>query len=838
MSEEHEEAQESKAVERRRPMYYGGQARPIYYGGAPRPMYGASAPAYGGQAYGGNAYGGNAYYYGGGVGAGNPDEEDTIIGSLTIGRILRVCTQSWITILVFVIVGVLTAFAVFKVSPIIFEATSRFEMSIRKPSIFGRQGPIMEMDAGGTLDEVFNTRLARLRSRDVFTQIVTQYRSEHPSATFTDEELGRTLGGSKMTLQRRSKLIFVTVRSTDSQLAADLANAYAKVAELSTTDMNRNEADAAIAWLSSTTEQQRRTLERADKEMLDYRSANPIDMMTSEIRLAEGALTKITSDVIEIESKVLTATEIRKTLETIQGDPEKFGTLPDSIPRSLEIGLAYQTLQKALAEKNSLLARFTANHPEVKVKEREVEIFKQQFADVVFRALETAKANLDLLQRQLAQLLPRKAELMKTISELELKIVSAKMRLEQLERDRKVAEEQYQALRQRTQDAQVASDENTAIIKQVEPAYKSDSPVLPNPLIIFSAGPFVGLILGILFVLVVDHLEDKIVGLSDIEQRLRLKTLVVLPHVRRKKREQIARLVVNDKFSQFAEAVASLRNLLDSPRYIELSKVLLCVSTQPGEGKTITSCSIAESCALSGRKTLLIDFDMRRPRIARIFEKKASEFRSLPHTLAKGDTAVFDSLPVPSGIENLDLICSKASSEISPAALMGSGAIVELFKWAREHYDRVIVDSPPFGIVGDVMTLAALVDSVMIMCCAERTRFNLLKHAHRHLTESGARIIGVVVNDVDFGRHQHFGKYDYHYKYGYKYGSKYGYASYGYSAGQKMSTAPAVAVGSDAVRQITEEEDTKVDPLSREEQAAAQRNERKDVFDYSLSDEE
>ncbi len=828
MSEERKEIQRSKAVERRRPMYYGG---------APRPTMAASAPVYGGVAYGGHAYGGSGYYYGGSVGADNPDAEDSLVGALTIGRIIRVCTQSWITILVFVIVGVLSAFAVFKVSPIIYEATSRFEMSIRRPSITGRPGAIME-EVGATLDEVFNTRLARLRSRDVFSQIITQYRSEHPSATFTDEELGRTLVGSKMTLQRRSKLIFVSVRSTDAQLAADLANAYAKVAELFTTDQNRNEADSAIAWLSSTTEQHRRNLERADKEFANYRSANLIEKMAIESKNAEGALIKNTADMLELESKVLTATELRKTLETIQGDPEKFGTLPDSIPRSMEIGLAYQTLQKSLAEKNSLLARYTANHPEVKVKEREVEIFKQQFADVVFRALETAKANLDLLQRQLAQIVPYKEERMKTITDLELKSVAAKMRLEQLERDRKVAEEQYSILRQRTQEAQVASDENTAIIKQVEPAYKSDSPVLPNPLIIFSAGPFLGLILGILFVLLVDHLEDKIVGISDIEQRLRLKTLVVFPHVRRKKREQIAQMVFRDKFSQFAEAVASLRNLLDSPRYIELSKVLLCVSTQPGEGKTITSCSLAESCAMSGRKTLLIDFDMRRPRIARIFEKKTSEFRSLPHTLAQGDSTLFDALPVPSGIENLDLICSKASSEISPASLMGSGTIIELFKWAREHYDRVIVDSPPFGIVGDVMTLATLVDSVMIMCCAERTRYNLLKHAHRSLTESGARVIGVVVNDVDFGRHQHFGKYDYLYRYGYKYGSKYGYASYGYGAGQKKSTLPDVAVGSEAARRITEVEDTTGDSLTLEEKVAAQRKDRKDVFDYSLADDE
>ena len=827
MNEEREGTQKPKAVERKRPMYYGGAAQPMYYGGAAQPMYyGGSAPVYGSR----GAYGGSPYYYGGGVGAENPDEISSLVGALTIGRILRVCLQSWITILVFLIAGVLVAFAVYKVSPIIYEATSKFVMSIRRPTITGKPQAIMDAEVSGTtLDEVFNTRLASLRSRDVFIQIIAQYRSEHPSETVTDAELASTLGESKMTLQRRSRLIYVTVRSTDAQLAADLANAYSKVAEHFTTDQNRNKSDGAIAWLSSMTEQQRRTLELADKEMVTYRTANPIDMMASQVRIAEATLSKATADVLDIESKASTATELRKTLEIIQGDPEKFGNLPESIPRSQEIGLAYKTFQTALAEKNSLLARFTANHPDVKVKEREAEIFRQQFADAVARALETAKANLDLLQRQLAQLNPRKEELMKTITDLELKIVTAKMRLDQLERDRKVAEEQYQYLRQRMQDAQVASDETTALIEQVEPAYKPSVPVLPNPLIIFSAGPFLGLLLGILFVLIVDHLEDKIVGIADIEQRLRLKTLVVLPHVRRKKREQIARLVVNDKFSQFAEAVASLRNLLDSPRFIELSKVMLCVSTQPGEGKTITSCSIAESCALSGRKTLLIDFDMRRPRIARIFEKTPAEFKSLPHALAKGDKSLFDGLPVASGVENLDLICSKASTEISPAALMGSGTIIELFQWAREHYDRVIVDSPPFGIVGDVMTLATLVDSVMILCCAERTRFNLLKYAHRHLTESGARVLGVVVNDVDLGRHQHFGKYDYHYKYS----SRYGYASYG--SGQKMSTALAVAVGSTSVRHITEEGDSKIDPITKSEQVAAQR---KDVFDYTLSDDE
>lgn len=800
-----------------RAMYYGGGNRAMYYGGASPVAYHQGPPA----GYGG--YGGA--YYGGGLGAGAEDD-DSLLGTVTIGRMIRVCVQRWVTIVVFVILGFIAAFAVYKISPMIYEAESVFEMSIRGSTYTGMRKAIIETDVGGTLDEVFNTRLARLRSRAVIEQIVSQYRSDYPSSTVTDEQLISTLVGSKMTLQRRSRLIRIAVRSVDPQLATDLANAYAKAAEMFTSDQNRNESEVAVAWLATTTEQQKRNLEKADKEALDFRVANQLDFMASENELSQSALSKINADVLMLESDITRSVELRKTLEDIQAEPEKFGSLPDTVPRSSEIGAAYQTLQKTLAEKNSLLARYTANHPEVKVKEKEVEIYSQQFADVVFRALETCKANLDLLQRQYAQLTPKRDELIKKLSDIELKIVSAKMKLEQLQREREVADISYKALLQRTREAQLASDENTAIIKPVEAAFKPSKPVLPNPMIIFPAGPVLGLLLGVIFVLVLDHLEDKIVGVSDIEHRLRLKTLAVLPHIRRKKREQLARMVADDKFSQLAEAIAGLRNLLDSPRYQEMSKVLLCMSTQPGEGKTITSSGLAISCAQSGQKTLLVDFDLRRPRLARIFEKDPSEFVSLPHTLAKADASLIPSLPIPSGIENLDVVLSKASSEVSPANLMGSGAIVDFFKWAREHYDRVVIDSPPFGIVGDVMTLASLVDAVMIMCCPDRTRFQPIKHAARHLTESGARVIGVIVNDVDFGRRNHFSQYDYHYRYAYRYTSRYGV----YGQGKKTSSGGKKGAQSPSLSKPVYGGDDDLTPSAKVT--------RQDMVDLSLTDDE
>ena len=130
-----------------------------------------------------------------------------------------------------------------------------------------------------------------------------------------------------------------------------------------------------------------------------------------------------------------------------------------------------------------------------------------------------------------------------------------------------------------------------------------------------------------------------------------------------------------------------------------------------------------------------------------------------------------------SGIEHLEVIGSLAPDNVNPSSIMGSSVLPEFFKWARENYDRVIIDSPPFGIVGDVMTLASLVDSVMIMCCPDRTHFKPIQHAARTLGESGATVIGVVVNDVEMGGSSGaFSPVGHSYGYNYGYG---GYRAYG-----------------------------------------------------------
>ncbi len=754
-----------------KPLYYGtARKSPIYYGSAKSPMYyggGGNAPYY----YGGGAYGGNA-----------PGQDaDSLVGTITFGRVLRVVSQRWISVLVFLLIGLVAAFAVYRISPTIYEAKSEFTMDTRRPAS-GRGISDVGIDMaqfGSDYAEIFNTRLSDWRSDKIVTKIIQQYRANYPASTTTDRELIETLAESELELIRNSRLITIAVRSTAANLAAALANAYAEAIESFTDDENKARCDKAVARIHEQVEKQRRSDENVSKQLLDFRTKNKIDDLGSERKILEQSLQKTTADVLDMRAQVTAATEWEKVLKAAQEAPENFGALPTAVPRSSEIGEAYTRLQNAKMEMNALLARYTRNHPEVKAREKLLETIKQEFVDAVSRALATAHGNLAACKNQLAVYEANSEKLRNELALIGQKIVSADAGLKQLEQEKEVSSTILTDLMQKENEARIAAEQNNEIVRVGRPAVVPTTPVLPNPILIFSAGALVSLALGLLFVLILDHLEDTIVSLQDIEGRLALKVLAVLPHIRRKKREQVAKFISENKYSQFAESMAGLRNLLDSPRYQPISKALLIMSTQPGEGKTITSCSLAISSAQAGKRTLLVDFDLRRPRLARVWGIEIDLEHSFSHYLSRKDGARdFQSLVQTSGVENLDVIVSLPPDNVNPASVMGSQVVPDFFKWARANYDRVIIDSPPFGIVGDVMTLASLVDSVMIMCCPDRTHFKPIQHASRALAESGATVIGIIVNDVEMGASGSAFTHSPH-AYGYGYGGYGGYRSYG-----------------------------------------------------------
>lgn len=769
-----------------KPLYYGktSGSSPMYYGSG-RGTSGGKGPVY----YGRGAYGGSYGHYGaygqyGGTSGGSGGDDGSIVGTITIGRMLRVVSQRWLSVFVFMLVGLIVAFAVYRISPTIYQAQSEFTMDLRRS--MGRGQSALEQtqfDFGSSFAEVFNTRLSDWRSDKIVTKIVQRYRANHPASTVTDEELISTLAGSNLELVRNSRIITISVRSKTPAVCAALANAYAEAIEAFTVEENKIRCDKAVADIHANVEKRRAEVDKINKQLLDFRTANKIDNLRSTRETLDQTLKKTTSDILELESEQAQLVEWEKMLAAVQQDPTTYGSLSVNVPRAQEIASEFKTYQEADAEYQTLLFSFTENHPEVIAKKKASDLARQRFLDAAARALLTGRSTLKVTQNQVANLKARQEELKAELISVEQRIVLSESGLVSLENEMAVANKVLEGLYLDENKARMEAESNNEIIRVGRPANVPSKPILPNPIVIFGAGIVLSIALGLLFVLVLDNLEDTVVNLSDIEGRLALKVLAVLPHVRRKKREQVARYLIEDKYSHFAESVAGLRNLLDSPRYEALSRCMLVISTQPGEGKTITSTSIAIAHAQTGKKTLHVDFDLRRPRLARVWGLSLTEERSFSHNLQHAATKQpdFDSLVNATDVPGLDVIASLPPDGVSPATIFGSSIVTDFFEWARAHYDRVIVDSPPFGLVGDVVSLAVMADSVLIMCCPDRTHFKPIQFCSRSLAEAGANILGVVVNDVEVSNASAFSPAQHHGgKYGY---SKYGYGSYGYGYG-------------------------------------------------------
>lgn len=739
------------------------KGRSLYYHRYTPQTMGSGGHAYGAPAYGGGAYGaayGSAY--------GAPQNADEGTGAFSIGRILRVCATHWMTIFVFLILGLLAAFVIFQLLPTKWEATAYYEMSVRGPSLI--QGQVYA-DEGGygsstPLKEVFNTRREQFNTQAVHKAIIDLYRTEHSGSAVSTEELLRILREDmEMELVPMSRLVMVTITAKDPALATDLANAVITTCKTFMGEQNKATSETAVAWLTAMLDNEEHVLAQMEAELLDLRKSRKMEALNRERQTAQSRLGALETRANMLETEISQATELLAALAVIKEDPTKFGTLPEAIPRSAEIATTFQRWQETMVAKKSLLTRLTENHPDVKLKTREEEVYREQFVEAAQRAYDTGKAQLSFLERQRQPVVEEAAGLRARLVTLDTDIISAEMAIQQLERAREIEVEKATDLRARVRVAELKADENAATIKIIREAMLPEKPVSPNPYIVFISGILIGVAFGTLFVLLLDKMEDKLVGVTDIEQRLRLKALGVFPHLRRKQRAQVALTMHDDPFSQYAESMAGLRNLLDSPRYHDVTKAILCMSTQPGEGKTCSSTNLAIAYAQSGQKTLLVDFDMRRPRLAGVFGRDSEDFASLPHILARNDASLFEKLPNQTQVPNLDVVFSRASRSISPSVLMGTNIITDFFAWARANYDHIIIDSPPFGLVGDVIVLANLVDSVLLVATPDKTRFGPILFATRRLTEVGARLLGVVVNNVDFGRWGGFGKYETRYGY-------------------------------------------------------------------------
>lgn len=689
------------------------------------------------------------YYYGGGF----PPQDSDII-NIDLMQIWQVLRKRWkLCAIVFgAILGLTLLYLI--IAPRVYEATSSVELSPRRPRILGQQAAVIEDPASGQqFESTMNTQLEKFRSPIILPYVLDLYREAVVDDERDDTEISKWLEKNvQFSLVRRTRLVEISFRDRDPEVAMLTANAFAAGAEALARNENRAASDSAVSWLEAQARVQQQEVDRADRALSGARQEFRLDVLQGQRETARQSLVTFNEALTEVERDLAKERELLSVLDDLELTPENAGLLPAGIPRANEIADALDRWLVAVTERDALLANFTREHPDVVAKDQAIQLLRDQAMAAIGRARTTTAANIRLLQQQAESLRRNKEAQNDLAAELEKEILDREMQLSSYQRARDAANLSYQGVLNRIQEARLSADENTTTVKMVVAAPLPENPVKPRKLIVLLLGMMMGGGLAVVYAFVVERLEDHVDGVDDVEVGCHIKILGIVPHVDCHSRKEMATATLNNRFGVVTEAFATLRSSLDAPDYAGRNKVALVASSVPAEGKTSTCCNLAVVLARSGHKTLLIDFDLRRPRINSIFPMPAGQVGLLDYLQDAGseDPAVL-TYGV-DGCPNLEVIASRPVKGASPAELMGGQKMSKLVAWAREHYDRVIIDAPPLGILSDALVLSALSDCVLIMARPGTSRKRVLRHTIKRFKEYGAGVIAAVVNDVDLSK--------------------------------------------------------------------------------------
>lgn len=318
--------------------------------------------------------------------------------------------------------------------------------------------------------------------------------------------------------------------------------------------------------------------------------------------------------------------------------------------------------------------------------------------------------------------------------------------------------------------AKYLSKESGIIAKPITPASIDRRPVTPKLSVTGLVSLIGGVVLGGLTVYVLDFFDDRFHSPDDIRSTLNAPILAMirkLPPLAAGGLESLYPFAKPNSVE--SEAFRTLRTALDFSS--EENRRLTISSTEPSDGKTTVMASLAVAFAQAGKRTLVIDGDMRRPGITRLFDLTSRQGLS---TVLRDTRPVFECAAervIRSGQKNLDILPA-GPRPVNPVELLAGDRLAELIAWAETQYDQILIDAPPSLAVADVQVIGRLVDAAILTVRPDRNRRKMVIRAAEALTTLGCRMAGIVVNSVDAKQGT---DYEYGYGYGYGYGAGYGH---------------------------------------------------------------
>ncbi len=544
-----------------------------------------------------------------------------------------------------------------------------------------------------------------------------------------------------------SDLARISFQSTDPGFSVRAVNSLMETYLSSNLERSFDSSAYAKTYLEDRLEELKIKLEDSERTLVEFAAKEQIVAVGPD--LSSGTLTE--QDMLSANSALTQARSDRLKAETRwrQAQASTGAVVAGMIGAESIIQTLQEQKGQLQAEYQNRLARFKPAYPAMQELRGQIDELERQVLSEVESIKVAIRAEYEAALAQEATL----SEMLVDLKADVLDIQTRSIRYNILKREVDTNRQLYDGLLQRYKEIGVAAGvkaNNLAIVDRAESAYQ----VSPNMRRNVSLGLAMGLCFGIVLALLLEFLDDTIKSPVDVEGKLRLVFLGMVPKL---DREMTTEEASTDMRSSFSESYRSVRTALQFSTDRGIPATLVVTSTSPGEGKSTTVVALARNFAQLGKRVLLIDADLRNPSLHRVF--------GVENTLGLSNCLAGAAKPgeciQPVANENLWILTS-GTLPPNPAELLAGPRMLSLCTQANERYDQVLIDCPPVLGLADALILSNLASGTLIVVEAGRTRVGAIQAAIKRLQGARAHLLGVVLTKL---KEEHT-KYDYQYAYG------------------------------------------------------------------------
>ena len=542
-----------------------------------------------------------------------------------------------------------------------------------------------------------------------------------------------------------TRIVNIIATYTEPEKAQAIANAVAQ-AYIDQDRMSRLQTGRdSVQWLSAQLVDLKLKLKKSENVFQNFKEKEGMITLDDKRSGDLNEISKINSDYFSTRADRI---EIEAIIENINLDKDASQNMPVGLldsPTLQRLGTELSQRQTELAQKRQ---RFKDTYPAVVEIKDNIKLTEQKIIAELKRQREFLKAQEDSFLRQ-----------QKTKQQETLNLNKTEMDYLALEREVTTNRELYNALLSKVKELSLAGDVDLNNIRIVEPATLpyGQSGVSRN--MTLALGGILGLFLGIGFAFFLEYLGNTIKTPDDVEQYTGLSVLAIIPQIAEARNSKTPMIITKDHPKDVAaEAYRGLRTNLVSTGLGDSLKTIMITSTGPREGKTLTTVNLGTALANAGYKVLLIDADLRRPKLHRVFG--VDRTKGLSALLAGNLT--LDEAVSETEVNNLSLMPSGPVPP-NPSEILGSALMKELLKYIREHYDIVILDAAPILGMTDAVVLSTKIDGTLIVIKTEEATRKALKVAVAQLNQVGAKVCGAILNNVNVKRDKYYYYYYYYY---------------------------------------------------------------------------